>query len=303
MHCTFSSNQQMLRSRLQEHFERVVREDMLTLFNCTASLKSLECSMVLQGTAQMSSEVKYRAACILEILTGQRPHATSCSVEEEDPLYVKRSGEEQRALERLKSAMIHRANRGASAADYRAVGNGTLLKTTLRRVPMYDFLEKAREFYLPDVLLLKASTADKSSGASTRSSILSATVADGTRDAYFAAWNRTKLPQHPRLVPPRPDDTALNTVFLLKSSDLLKFPDIELHFEALGSAFASSHAGSDDTLQLVLRPTLQANYPLGQRSQTAVFSPVSHQGVFNYLLCKFFNPYITRPQFNLKGSS
>lgn len=285
----------MLRSRLQEHFDRIIREDLLTLFGCTASLRSLECSVLLQGAAQMSDEAKYRAACILEILTGQRPALSSCRLEEEDPQFKKRSGEEQRALERIKSAMIHRANSNATAADFRAIGNATMLRTTLRRTAMYDFLDKLREFYLPDVLL-----ASKSSSASEDPTLALSDPLDG---AHFASWNRSKLPQFSRFTPPKPDSTSLNTVFVIKSADLLKFPDIEVHFEALGPQIFNNSRSEDEEsgLKLLLRPTLSINYPLGSRQHQASPLPkVNHYGVFNYLLAKMINPYTTRPKLSIK---
>jgi hypothetical protein len=283
----------ILRSRLQEHFERIVREDLLTLFGCTASLRSLECSVLLQGAAQMSNEAKYRAACILEILTGQRATLQSCRVEEEDPQFKKKSGEEQRAMERLKSAIMHRANSNATAADFRALGNATVLRTTLRRTAMYDFLDKAREFYLPDVLLAKS--AEFPSLAS------SSELKDSS--GHFAAWNRSKLPHLSRFIAANPADLSANTAFVLRSSDLLKFPDIEVHFEALGSQIFSENVHSTDdsaTLRIILRPTMTIKYPLGRKLHASSSLPkVNHFGVFNYLLFKFFNPYTTRPKLNI----
>lgn len=274
----------MLRSRLNEHFNRVVREDLLSLFGCTASLKSLEASVILQGTAQMSDEAKYRAGCILEILTGQRPVLEPCRVEEEDPQYQRRSGEEQRAMERIKSAMMHRSNTNATAADFRALGNGTILKTTLRRAAMYDFLEKLREFYLPDILLARASDNDQS-----------LLTCDPVNGAYFKAWNRSKLPQESRFIESRDTDMSMTSAFILKSSDLLKFPDIEVHFEALGPQ--TFNDTGDNNLRVILRPTLTINYPLGKRQHAAAGLPkVNHYGVFNYLLSKYFNPYTTHPK-------
>lgn len=287
----------MLRSRLQEHFNRIVREDLLTLFGCTATLRSLECSIILQGSSQMSDEAKYRAACILEIMTGQRAFLTSCRVEEEVPQFKKKSGEEQRAMERIKSAMMHRANSNATAADFRALGDGTVLRTTLRRAGMFDFLEKMREFYLPDVLLAKSSSS--SSASSADNPILS--TSNPLDPTNFAAWNRSKLPQFSRFIPPSPTETSLSTVFVLKSSDLLKFPDIEVHFEALGSQIFSDNNSRDDGLKVILRPTLSLNYPLGRKQHAASsLSKVNHFGVFNYILSKLFNPYTTRPKLIVK---
>lgn len=243
--------------------------------------------MILQGAQQMSDEAKYRAACVLELMCGQRPTVNGCRVEEEDPTFVKRSAEEQRSLERIKSALMHRTNSSATAADFRALGNGTQLKTTLHRVKMYDFLEKAREFYLPDVLLLRSSGEGET---------LATSLADPKPESYFAAWNPSKLPQYSRFHPPKPTDKVLSTAFLLQSSDLLKFPDIEVHFEALGSGFAAAAAANEDALKLIIRPTLQLKQPLGERMHRSSFPPVSTVGVFNYLLCRFFNPYISRPK-------
>ena len=258
----------------------------MTLFGCTATLKSLEASVILQGTAQMSDEAKYRAGCILEILTGQRPTLEPCRVEEEDPQHKKRSGEEQKTMERIKSAMIHRSNSNATAADFRALGNGTILKTTLRRGAMYDFLEKLREFYLPDILLARAAEYP------------SLSTCDAVDSAYFAAWNRSKLPQESRFIEARDTDLSLNSAFILKSNDLLKFPDIEVHFEALGPQIFNDATGDGDGgLKVILRPTMTINYPLGRRQHASASLPkVNHYGVFNYLLAKFFNPYTTHPK-------
>lgn len=281
----------LLRSRLQEHFDRIIREDLLTLFGCTASLRSLECSILLQGASQMSDEAKYRAACILEILTGQRAHLSSCRLEEEDPQYKKKSGEEQRALERIKSAMMHKANTNATAADFRALGNATMLRTTLRRGGMFDFLEKMREFYLPDVLLAKSSEYPSLSSSESLDS------------AYFAAWNRSKLPQFSRFMVPNPNEPSLSTAFVLRSSDLLKFPDVEVHFEALGSqVFSDVTSGKEDGLRVILRPTMTVEYPLGRKQHASSLLPkINHYGVFNYILAKLFNPYMTRPKLSIKS--
>ena len=248
--------------------------------------------MILQGTAQMSDEAKYRTACILEIMTGQRATLSSCRIEEEDPQYVKKSGEEQRAMERIKSAMMHRSNSNATAADFRALGNGTILRTTLRRTAMYDFLDKLREFYLPDVLLAKSSEYPTLGSA------------DPLDSNYFAAWNRSKLPQNSRFVAPDPAELSLNSAFILKSSDLLKFPDIEVHFEALGSQVFSEGSGKDGYgLRIILRPTMSVKYPLGRKQHTASNLPKpNHYGVFHYLLARLFNPYITHPKLILKAA-
>jgi len=279
----------MLRSRIREHCERVLVEDMLTLFSCTASLRSLECSTVLQGVAQLHNESKYRTACILQILTGQRPAAVNCIVDWEDPTHQRRSIDEQKQIDRVKGAMLHRSGQASSAADYRAIGTGVRLTCTMRRQGMWDFLEKLREFYLPDILLLRGADAP-----STLASTIG--IKQPSLVEYFAAWNRSKLPGSPRFVPATAVDLSACTTFLLKSSDLLRFPDIEVHFEGLGGAqtFTSNHEAH--ILKLFLRPTLQIKYPSGMRQYASTgLPPLNHMAVFNYVLSRVFNPYTLRP--------
>ena len=264
-------------------------EDLLTLFSCTASLRSLECSAILQGTAQLSNESKYRSACILQVLTGQRPAAVDCMADWEDPTHARRSADEQKQMDRVKSAILHRSGQASSAADYRALGSGLRLTCTLRKEGMWDFLEKLREFYLPDILLLRGSDAPSTLASTSRTAQPFATE-------YFAAWNRSRTPGSARFVPAGLEDLSACTTFLLKSTDLLRFPDIEVHFEGLGGAqtFAPSHEAQ--VLKILLRPTMQIKYPLGIRQHAASGLPqLNHLAVFNYLLGRIFNPYMIRP--------
>ena len=63
---------------MQEHFNRILREDMLSACNHIASLKAIECSIILHGSSLISSSnngdaLVKRATGILEIITGQAP--------------------------------------------------------------------------------------------------------------------------------------------------------------------------------------------------------------------------------------
>ncbi len=162
------------RSRLQEYFQRVLREDMLTLFNYTADLKSLECSIVLHGAQSMSEETKYRAASVLELLTGQRVMGKECDVMREDPSQRTATEAQRREIERARGALIQQsirntagkkkggaagasrtaaaASAGALSQQIRKMGSGIKLVSTLHGIKMYYFLEKVREFYLPDTV-------------------------------------------------------------------------------------------------------------------------------------------------------
>ena len=44
----------LLRSVMQEHFNRILREDMLSACNHIASLKAIECSIILHGSSLIS---------------------------------------------------------------------------------------------------------------------------------------------------------------------------------------------------------------------------------------------------------
>lgn len=290
------------RARLHEYYRRIVREDMLTMFSRTVEIDSLECSVVLPGT--VSDENKYRAACILEIVTGQRAHGAECKVSYEDPLFKPVSEARQRELGKIRGAALRQsAQRGAkkgaavqlAADDFRKIGSGFKLRTVLSRLPLYDFLEKCREFYLPDVLSIE-NREQKEMRPPERGH-------DNTLERKlllrsFQKWTMSKLtvypPRHP-LGRTENVDEALTT-YVVRATELLKFPDIELHFEAMGRALSGGDGADEGAgVQLILRPTLKIECPV-RAEQRHLLPLVDNVKMMNHLLSIFFNPYMHRPR-------
>jgi hypothetical protein len=288
------------RARLQEYYQRVLREDMLTLFSHTAEVGSVECSIVLQGAQTMSDEIKYRAACVLELLTGQRVIGGECDVMQEDPSMRTASEAQKRELDRARGALIQqslqpkrknapRVDPRTMATELRKMGSGVKLRTTLHGVKLYHFLEKCREFYLPDTVGgegrsgWRPTLAGHDNTLEKRGLILQYQKAGGSkRDCY------------PERYPLRRDENPRTAIscYVLKSTDLLKFPDIEVHFEALGAVLGGRD--SSGALQLVLRPAVTVGCPLNAESQSKT-PPVENLRIMNYLLSQYFNAYLTRP--------
>lgn len=300
----------MIRNRLLEHYERVMREDMLALFNRTASIRNLECSMVLHGASMLNSETKYRAACILEIVTGQRVTGGTCEVGEEDPLRRRITEEQQKELDRVRGAALRQSllasqKKGGQAAkkgqpgpqltseDLRKLGNGFKLKTVLEGVKMFDFLEKCREFYLPDVIgKQEAKMAGFLPECGHPNQLKHAHVL-----GHFERLTPSKAMRRP--LGPADNPSEAVTSYLLRSSDLLKFPDIELHFESMGSLVSREASDDASTLHLVLRPTLKVecpNVPGLTELESSLGYQVDHAKVMNYLLSQYFNMYMRRPR-------
>ncbi len=310
----------MIRSRLQEQYGRVLREDMLTLFNRPAALKNLECSIVLSGASMLSSETKYRAACILEILTGQRVAGGTCEVGQEDPLKKTITAEQQRDLDKVRGAALRQSMQAAAAKkqkgggkpgagkaggsisltseDLRKLGNGFKLKTVLEGVSMFHFLEKCREFYLPDVV----GTSSNPAAAADRSVLPDCGHPNQMKHSYVTGHFERLSPALVARKSLRPfeNPNLATTSYLLRSSDLLKFPDIELFFESMGSLV--SREGTDDTttLHLILRPTIKVGpVPAGIEELAAVeadMGQLDNLKVMNYLLSHYFNAYMRRPR-------
>lgn len=289
-----------------EHYGTSMREDMLTLFNRTASILSMECSVVLHGASMLSNEAKYRAACILEIVTGQSPVGGTCEVSKEDPLRKIISDEQQRELDKVRGAALRQSLQAGqkkgqhkktaqpqlTVDDLRKLGNGFKLKSMLEGVKMFDFLEKCREFYLPDVV-------GKTDGLKAGEILPSQGHPNHLRHAHvlghFEAYTPSK--QYRKSLRPADNPTELVTSYLLKSTDLLKFPDVELHFESMGS-LVSKDSG-DDTLHLILRPAVKVEPPLIPGVETLEISAgqqVDNAKVMNYALSQYFNMYMRRPR-------
>src|ERR1044071_9501762 len=69
----------MLRSRIKEHLENVVREDLLTVFGRKVDLRSLQCSIILHKNGLYNEARKKLAVGLLKILTGQSPILYNCN--------------------------------------------------------------------------------------------------------------------------------------------------------------------------------------------------------------------------------
>jgi hypothetical protein len=296
---------------------------MLTLFNRPASLKNLECSIVLSGTSMLSSETKYRAACILEILTGQKVTGGTCEVGQEDPLKKSITAEQQRDLDKVRGAALRQSMQAAAAKkakgggkpganksggsisltsdDLRKLGNGFKLNTVLEGVSMFHFLEKCREFYLPDVVGNHASVTEQ------QRSLPECGHPNHMKHSYVTGHFERLSPAQVTRKSLRPFDNPglAATSYLLRSSDLLKFPDIELFFESMGSLV--SREGSDDstTLHLILRPTLRVESSPGNIEVEGLAEVNEDMGqldnlkVMNYLLSQYFNAYMRRPRLSM----
>ena len=77
------------------------------------------------------------------------------------------------------------------------------------------------------------------------------------------------------------------TTYSIPCLDLMKFPDIESHYEQLGSL---------ESLNLVLRPTLQVTTPVPKYLQKApFFANIDKILLMQWLLGQMFNPFMPRP--------
>jgi hypothetical protein len=298
------------RSRLQEYFQRILREDMLTLFNHTASLRSLECSIVLNGAQTMSDEAKYRAACILEILTGQQVTGSECDVMQEDPSHRTATEAQKREMERARGALIQQSIMAAAgkqkknipkpdtskvSQEIKKLGSGIKLKSSLHNVRMYYFLEKCREFYLPDIV--GGAEEVEREGWKPLDHGHDNTLEKRGLILQYQKQGGSKRDCYPERYPLRRNENPREAIscYTLRSSDLLKFPDIEVHFEALGSVLGGMRAeNTSQALQLVLRPTVRIDTPLDKESLRKV-PQIDNLRVMNYLLSQYFNAYMTRP--------
>lgn len=306
----------MIRNRLLEHYERVIREDMLSLFNRTASIKNLECSVVLHGASMLNGETKYRAACILELLTGQRVLGATCEVGQEDPLRRRISEEQQRDLDRVRgmalrqSLMAEKAKKSGkqpkkqqqqqsaqiTSDDLKKLGNGFKLKTVLEGVRLFDFLEKCREFYLPDVVGEKTLSAKED-----KTALPEFGHPNHLKHAHMVGHFERFTPSQTmrRSLGPADNPNQAVSTYLLRSSDLLKIPDIELHFEALGSLVSRDSTDDTNTLHLILRPSLEVSKPaIPELDQWDRQLPhqTDNLKIMNYLLSQYFNMYMRRPR-------
>lgn len=268
----------------------------------------------------LSSETKYKAACILEILTGQRVRTGSCEVSREDPLRRLISAEQQRDLDRVRGVAIRQSMQAAAgkakkgqqpsankkapqisltADDLRKLGNGFKIRSVMEGVSMYHFLEKCREFYLPDVIVNHSAITKSEDGKIVLPEFghpneLKHSYVTG----HFERFSPAKTVRHQ--LKPFENPAEASTSYLLKSSDLLKFPDIELFFESMGSMVSRDGPDDSSTLHLILRPTVKVR-PLIQgipelEEIEQDMGQVDNLKIMNYLLSQFFNMYMRRPR-------
>jgi len=265
----------------------------------------------------LSSETKYRAACILELLTGQRVLGATCEVGQEDPLRRLISEEQQRDLDRVRgmalrqSLMAEKSKKSGkqpkkqqqqqstqiTSDDLKKLGNGFKLKTVLEGVRLFDFLEKCREFYLPDVVGEKS----LSSSDSNKIALPECGHPNNLKHAHMVGHFERFTPSQTMRRPLGPADNPNQAVstYLLRSSDLLKIPDIELHFEALGSLVSRESTDDSGTLHLILRPSLEVCKPALpelDRWERQLPHQTDNLKIMNYLLSQYFNMYMRRPR-------
>ena len=155
----------------------------------TDQLKQIELSMLIRTSQvinQNFKDLKYRAACVLQTLSCQRPTLSQVDVQKELFLsdeevhqgmnYSSSSGTSQSA--RMLKATSMEELRGMSD-----VRSGTKLMVTLNGGKMWSFLEKMREFYLPDIS--EMAQFSSSAAASNGSSSAGSGMPDYNQPAFF----------------------------------------------------------------------------------------------------------------------
>lgn len=316
----------LVRTRLQEYFERILRDQMLASTNYIASFRSLQLSVILHGPAfvQSPDAMLGRATGILEVLTGQKPGMLKVDPLSTDPMVKDMSESERRESEKAASSAVlakFGRNRPASAkkipsaatagknkkgakgkavatksnskvtdGEFKAAKSATQLCCDLHGQRMWYFLEKLREFYLPDVL---ASSAEQSTQSLRYGH--DCTVPRKRLAGWFDIWTRA-LPGKP-LRPVRQDENPEEAVatYILPTADLLRFPDIESFYERL----ASTGNHSIDGLSVIVRPTLRVATPMPKlllEEQQALLGGWQPDKLvlMNWLLGHFFNPHMQR---------
>lgn len=325
----------LARTRLQEYFDRILRDQMLASTSYIASLHSLQLSVILHGSAfvQSPDAMLRKATGILEVLTGQKPGVLKVDPLSTDPMVKDMSEGERRESEKAaSSAVLAKLNRNRPASakkitsaaavaaasknrkgakgkaiatknnnskkevtdgEFKAAKSATQLCCDLHGHRMWYFLEKLREFYLPDIL-----------ASNTEQSMLNlryghdCTVPRKKLAGWFDVWTRA-IPGKP-LRPVRQDENPEEAVatYILPTADLLRFPDIELFYEQLAGAGGSNH--SIDGLNVIVRPTLKVTTPMPKQlleeQQQQLFSGWQPDKLvlMNWLLGHFFNPYMQR---------
>lgn len=284
----------MFQSRLAEFTRRVVREDMLTLFSHTGKIEGLEMSIILDPTQVFSSnDLKYKAACILSVLTGNRPAYGSCS-NKHDPLSKTTAEEEAKQWNMVKTAMIRKTqatqkkNQKTNTKDAKAAKaaaaqeekefstkmSSAKLKCDLHGLPMWAWLEKMRELYLPDLVSIDEDPVHMNCNS------------DNCKlpvQQQFVTPTKSISPVYPPFQPIKDRNpwSAVAT-FALPSTEIIKFPDIEENFEAF-----SSILNKESNINIIIR----AKMAIEKRKDAESINKLK---IMNYLLAIYFNPYMKR---------
>lgn len=305
-------------TRLYEHYQRVLRDDMLTIFSRVAHLSSVEVSMVLDtaGTLVSSpSDTKYKAACVLELLTHSRPVVSPCNIKLEglDKIFQKSPNSNPMGFQRGRSIGSRIA---MSSDEYRKVAttnSGLKLSCTLKGTSMYIFLEKLREFYLPDLMLMENQSGIENHLSMKNSldlidqntSLLDKSIREKRKHltSYFQLWNKTKQSSlYPSRVSLSIQDNPWQAVatYFIKSSEILKFPDIEDNFEPISSILNDS-----PSFYIYIRPTVEVSKMVVSKDfslpEIKEDDKIDRLKIMNYLLANIFNPYMRRLSFKLKS--
>lgn len=266
----------MLRSRLSEFTRRVAREDMLTLFSHTSKLEEVELSVVMDPMQLLSdSELKYRVGCFMVLIGGNVPSFKQCTPYE-NPLHRDDKDAESKRWNMLKNALIKqsggkKANStqlAKAGAEFSSKQSHGQLKSHLHKTAMWSFLEKLREFYLPDFLDLTEEQKSSSKKPVER---------------LFVTRTPSKNPAYPpyQLIKNRNPSEAL-AIYTISTGDLIKFPDIEENFEHFGDLFSK-----ESKINLVLRAKCSVESRKGCEN-------IDKLKLMNYMLAIYFNPYMNR---------
>jgi hypothetical protein len=283
----------MLRSRIREHIANLIQEDILSIFGKKVELGSMECSIILQN---QDEEKRKLAKGLLEILTGQKPSIVRCNPIQEDPNFMGLSSREKKEFENTRGRILSQKNsnfaKNSKNFDKEMVSKelkknefGTKLNCSLRKVNLYSFLEKLKDFYLPEVIGKKIIDYNSMEGNDLKK--------------YFVNYRSEKKSNN--TIEMKKND--LSTTYVLKSTDLLKFPDLELHFQQLNSLFQisrgnlpkSDEASKNNSISLIVTPNLKIINPYKEKTKIEEYCNMK---IINCILSQIFNPYSERIMYN-----
>ena len=161
--------------------------------------------------------------------------------------------------------------------EFKAAKAATQIKVDLHGPKMWYLMDKLREFYLPDV------SHSQNDPTTLRTPPGLAKIGRGHDlnmerkhiAGRFGVWVRG-FPSIP-LRPISQDENPVTafTTYSIPCLDLMKFPDIEAHYEQLGSL---------DSLHLTIRPTLQVTTPVPKYMQKAPFFVRHRQNIIDAMV-------------------